>query len=191
MSSGQPSRSRCCSSAAAGLCDWIVNICIYHDIYLDVAPKRAKLAAAEAELAAANKKLAGVRAHVQALNDKMADLTNQLETATSEKNALVAKAEATQKRANLANRLLNLPRLRKTSAKITRGDGPHFSVPAGAGDVPGQPLLVTLRLRGGGLQKSTAGTAEELPAEEKPRLQVSCDFPPHTRNTAWRQYSPS
>ena len=35
------------SSAAAGLCDWIVNICIYHDIYLDVAPKRAKLAAAE------------------------------------------------------------------------------------------------------------------------------------------------
>ena len=95
------------SSAAAGLCDWIVNICIYHDIYLDVAPKRAKLNQAEADLAAANKKLAGVRAHVKALDDRMAFLTNQLETATSEKNALVTKAEATQKRANLANRLIN------------------------------------------------------------------------------------
>jgi dynein heavy chain len=31
------------SSAAAGMCDWIVNICIYHDIYLDVEPKRQKL----------------------------------------------------------------------------------------------------------------------------------------------------
>ena len=95
------------SSAAAGLCDWIVNICVYHDIYLDVAPKRAKLQAAEAELAAANKKLAGVRAHVKALNDKMAELGEMLENATNEKNALVAKAEATQKRANLANRLIN------------------------------------------------------------------------------------
>jgi len=95
------------SSAAAGLCDWIVNICIYHDIYLDVAPKRAKLNQAEADLAAANKKLAGVRAHVAALDAKMAELTAQLEAATSEKNALVAKAEATQKRANLANRLVN------------------------------------------------------------------------------------
>jgi len=95
------------SSAAAGLCDWIVNICIYHDIYLDVAPKRAKLNAAEAELAAANKKLAGVRAHVAALDQKMKELTEMLETATNEKNALVAKAEATQKRANLANRLVN------------------------------------------------------------------------------------
>ena len=48
-----------------------------------------------------------MRAHVKALDDRMAFLTNQLETATNEKNALVAKAEATQKRANLANRLVN------------------------------------------------------------------------------------
>jgi len=37
----------------------------------------------------------------------MAQLSEQLETATNEKNELVAKAEATQKRANLANRLVN------------------------------------------------------------------------------------
>ena len=48
-----------------------------------------------------------MRAHIKALDDRMAFLTNQLETATSEKNALVTKAEATQKRANLANRLIN------------------------------------------------------------------------------------
>ena len=36
------------SSSAAGLRDWIVNTCIYHDISLYVTPKRAKLAAAEA-----------------------------------------------------------------------------------------------------------------------------------------------
>ena len=95
------------SGAAAGLCDWIVNICIYHDIYLDVAPKRAKLAQAEAELAAANKKLAQVRAHVAAIDAKMADLQSQLETATNEKNELVAKAEASAKRADLGTRLMN------------------------------------------------------------------------------------
>merc|ERR1719261_692869 len=55
------------SGAAAGLCDWIVNICIYHDIYLDVEPKRQKLAEAVNQLQEANKKLAAVRAHVQAL----------------------------------------------------------------------------------------------------------------------------
>ena len=78
------------------MCDWIVNICIYHDIYLDVAI--ANLYQAEADLAAANKKLADVRAHIdQPARDTM----------LGEKNALVAKAEATQKRANLANRLVN------------------------------------------------------------------------------------
>jgi hypothetical protein len=42
----------CKSPAAAGLWDWIVNTCIYHDIYLDVA--LAKLYQAEADLAAAS-----------------------------------------------------------------------------------------------------------------------------------------
>ena len=45
------------SVAAAGLCDWVVNICTYHDIYLDVEPKRKMLQDAQAELAAANAKL--------------------------------------------------------------------------------------------------------------------------------------
>ena len=48
-----------------------------------------------------------MRAHVAALDAKMAELNEQLMTATNEKNELVANAEKTQKRANLANRLLS------------------------------------------------------------------------------------
>jgi dynein heavy chain len=95
------------SQAAAGLCDWIVNICIYHDIYLDVAPKRVKLKEAEGQLAEANKKLTAVRAHVANLEARKAELQAQLEEATNEKNDLVAKAESTAKRLNLAQRLVD------------------------------------------------------------------------------------
>ena len=95
------------SGAAAGMCDWIVNICIYHDIYLDVEPKRQKLNEAVEQLNQANKKLAAVRAHVQSLEDRKAELGKLLEDSTNEKNELVAKAERTQMRANLAQRLVN------------------------------------------------------------------------------------
>ena len=95
------------SGAAAGLCDWIVNICIYHDIYLDVEPKRQRLGEAQQQLADANKKLTAVRAHVQALEDRKAELSALLEQSTNEKNELIAKAERTQMRANLAQRLVN------------------------------------------------------------------------------------
>ena len=95
------------SGAAAGMCDWIVNIVIYHDIYLDVEPKRQKLNEAVEQLNAANKKLQAVRAHVQGLEDRKAELGKLLEDSTNEKNELVAKAERTQMRANLAQRLVN------------------------------------------------------------------------------------
>mmetsp|Transcript_24997 Transcript_24997/g.74250 ORF Transcript_24997/g.74250 Transcript_24997/m.74250 type:complete len:4444 (+) Transcript_24997:3-13334(+) len=95
------------SGAAAGLCDWIVNICIYHDIYLDVEPKRQKLAEAEATLEEANTKLEQVRAQVKALEDRKAELQGQLEESVAAKNELEAKADATAKRANLAQRLVN------------------------------------------------------------------------------------
>lgn len=34
------------SSAAAGLCDWIINITCYYDVVVSVEPKKAKVAAA-------------------------------------------------------------------------------------------------------------------------------------------------
>eukprot|EP00304_Pavlova_gyrans_P007309 CAMPEP_0206033414 /NCGR_PEP_ID=MMETSP1466-20131121/638_1 /ASSEMBLY_ACC=CAM_ASM_001126 /TAXON_ID=44452 /ORGANISM="Pavlova gyrans, Strain CCMP608" /LENGTH=2403 /DNA_ID=CAMNT_0053407607 /DNA_START=23 /DNA_END=7231 /DNA_ORIENTATION=+ len=95
------------SKAAAGLCAWVVNICIYHDIFLDVEPKRIKLAEAEKKLKEADDKLLGVRKKVQDLNDKCATLQQQLSDATDEKNRLIEKAESTAKRLNLAERLVN------------------------------------------------------------------------------------
>jgi dynein heavy chain len=95
------------SFAAAGLCAWVVNICIYHDIFLEVAPKRQKLAEAETKLADANAKLQEVHAKVQELTDKCAALGQQLSAATDEKNGLIEKAERTAKRLNLAERLVN------------------------------------------------------------------------------------
>jgi len=95
------------SMAAAGLCDWVINILIYHDIYLDVAPKRALLQEAEGKLNEANKKLASVNEHVAALNARKAAFQEQLMSATEEKNSLIAKAEATAKKLSLAQRLVN------------------------------------------------------------------------------------
>lgn len=46
------------SSAAAGLCAWVINICKFYDVYVVVEPKRRALNAANAELKAARDKLA-------------------------------------------------------------------------------------------------------------------------------------
>ena len=62
-----------------------------------------------------------MRAHIKALDDRMAFLTNQLATATSDKNALVTKAEATQKGANLANRLITRSQLGGQTLEGGRG----------------------------------------------------------------------
>jgi dynein heavy chain len=35
------------SSAAAGLCDWIINITVYYDVFVSVEPKKLKVAAAK------------------------------------------------------------------------------------------------------------------------------------------------
>ena len=95
------------SGAAAGLCGWVVNICKYFRIYQIVAPKRAKLAAANAELESANKKLAGIRAKVKELEDRVENLEETLMKATEDKNNAIAQAEKTQRKADLADRLVN------------------------------------------------------------------------------------
>ncbi|KAF6251999.1 flagellar outer dynein arm heavy chain beta [Scenedesmus sp. NREL 46B-D3] len=78
------------SSAAAGLCGWVVNICKYFRIYQVVAPKRAALAEANRKLEAANKKLTGIRAKVKELQDKVAALEESFMKATEDKNVAIA-----------------------------------------------------------------------------------------------------
>ena len=95
------------SGAAAGLCGWVVNICKYFRIYQVVAPKRAMLAEANKKLDNANKKLSGIRAKVKELQDRVAALEEGLMKATEDKNSAIATAEKTQRKADLADRLVN------------------------------------------------------------------------------------
>jgi len=95
------------SSAAAGMCGWVINIVKYFRIYQVVEPKRQLLAEANTKLDDANTKLAGVRAQVAALEAKLAELNQQFETATQEKNDAIAAADKTQRKAEMAKRLVN------------------------------------------------------------------------------------
>ncbi|MEW5311809.1 MAG: hypothetical protein WDW38_003494 [Sanguina aurantia] len=95
------------SSAAAGLCGWVVNICKYFRIYQVVAPKRAALGEANRKLEGANKKLSGIRAKVKELQERVALLENGLMKATEDKNHAIAQAERTGRKAQLADRLIN------------------------------------------------------------------------------------
>ena len=95
------------SSAAAGLCAWVINIVKYYRIYEVVEPKRQLLSEANEKLETANTQLASVRAHVAGLEAKLAELNAQFESATQEKNDAIASAEKTQRKADMATRLVN------------------------------------------------------------------------------------
>lgn len=52
------------SRAAAGLCEWAINVVKYYDVVSEVEPKRQELAAANAKLHEANTTLAAVQQKV-------------------------------------------------------------------------------------------------------------------------------
>jgi len=59
------------SAAAAGVCDWIINITSYYDVFVSVEPKKQAVAEAKETLAAANAKKAEVDVLVADLNSKL------------------------------------------------------------------------------------------------------------------------
>ncbi|PNW78281.1 hypothetical protein CHLRE_09g403800v5 [Chlamydomonas reinhardtii] len=95
------------SAACAGLCSWVINICKYFRIYQVVAPKRAALAEANKKLDTANKKLKVIRDEVKRLQDRVALLEQSLMKATEDKNAAIAQADRTARKAQMAERLIN------------------------------------------------------------------------------------
>ncbi|NXH09440.1 DYH9 protein, partial [Bucco capensis] len=94
------------SSAAAGLCSWVLNIVHFHQLYCHVLPKRQALSKANAELAAAQDKLATIKAKIARLNENLRKLTAKFEKATSAKLQCQQEAEATACTIALANRLV-------------------------------------------------------------------------------------
>lgn len=94
------------SSAAAGLCSWVININKFYDVYLIVEPKERALMEAEQELQDARDKL-------QALNDRLNELEEQLNILQTEYDEALAKKQKCQDEADktaftidLANRLI-------------------------------------------------------------------------------------
>ena len=94
------------STAAAGLCDFLLNIVAYYDIVVTVEPKRKALAQAQAELAEANTKLAEVQAYVADLEAKLAVLIAEYDKVVAEKNRVVAEGERLTNKLSLAQRLM-------------------------------------------------------------------------------------
>ena len=95
------------SNAAAGLCDWAINIVKYFDVVIDVAPKKAELKEANEKLEGANVKLAAVVEKVDALNAMVADLERQCDAANKDKNDAIAEQQRCDRKLSLANRLIS------------------------------------------------------------------------------------
>ncbi|KAF7282405.1 hypothetical protein GWI33_002719 [Rhynchophorus ferrugineus] len=76
------------SSAAEGLCKWIIAMDMYDKVYKIVAPKKAKLAAAEKEFAEMMEKLTAKRNEVIRLEKQLAELNEKLEEAVKKQKEL-------------------------------------------------------------------------------------------------------
>lgn len=90
------------SPAAAGLCDWIINITMYFDVVVSVEPKKIAVAEAQATLAAANAKKEEVDTLVAKLNAELAELNAAYQKAMDEKNTAIAESERCERKLSLA-----------------------------------------------------------------------------------------
>ncbi|KAG7214621.1 hypothetical protein INR49_010513 [Caranx melampygus] len=94
------------SSAAAGLCAWVINIVRFHEVFCEVEMKRMCLSQANADLAEAAEKLEAIRKKLAELDSSLETLTTAFEKATSEKMGFQEEVNRTNKTIELANRLV-------------------------------------------------------------------------------------
>uniref|UniRef100_A0A8D3BSR6 AAA+ ATPase domain-containing protein n=1 Tax=Scophthalmus maximus TaxID=52904 RepID=A0A8D3BSR6_SCOMX len=94
------------SSAAAGLCAWVINIIRFHEVFCEVEMKRMCLSQASADLAEAAEKLQAIRKKLSELDSSLELLTAAFEKATSEKVRFQEEVNRTNKTIELANRLV-------------------------------------------------------------------------------------
>ncbi|KAL3988340.1 receptor tyrosine-protein kinase erbB-2 [Sarotherodon galilaeus] len=93
------------SSAAAGLCAWVINIIRFHEVLCEVEMKRMCLTQANADLAEAAEKLDALRKKLAELDSSLETLKIAFEKATSEKLRFQEEVNRTNKTIELANRL--------------------------------------------------------------------------------------
>merc|ERR1719281_1889516 len=94
------------SSAAAGLCEWIINIVMYYDVVIQVEPKKQALREATETLQNANTRLGEVKQLVKELEAKLAKLIAEFDMAMAEKDAVMAEAAKCQNKLDMAQRLV-------------------------------------------------------------------------------------
>ncbi|KAG7466869.1 hypothetical protein MATL_G00146930 [Megalops atlanticus] len=94
------------SSAAAGLCAWVINIIRFHEVFCEVELKRLCLSQANADLAEAAEKLEAIRKKLAELDTSLDTLTAAFEKATAKKLHCQDEVNRTNKTIELANRLV-------------------------------------------------------------------------------------
>uniref|UniRef100_A0A8C2BI93 Dynein axonemal heavy chain 11 n=1 Tax=Cyprinus carpio TaxID=7962 RepID=A0A8C2BI93_CYPCA len=94
------------SSAAAGLCAWVINIIRFHEVFCEVEVKRMCLAQANTDLAEAAEKLEIIRKKLAELDGSLDTLKAAFEKATSEKLRCQDEVNHTNTTIQLANRLV-------------------------------------------------------------------------------------
>ncbi|XP_042314347.1 dynein axonemal heavy chain 11-like [Sceloporus undulatus] len=102
----KPEFVRTKSSAAAGLCAWVINIIKFHEVYCEVDLKRQCLAQANTDLIIAAEKLDSIRKKLTELDTNLAAFTTAFERATAEKIHCQEEVNRTNKTIELANRLV-------------------------------------------------------------------------------------
>ena len=101
-----PDRIRTKSSAASGMCSWVINICQFYRVFQTMLPKKRMLEEASRKLSDANEALADVRTRLKQLDDELSVLTTQYQAATQEKTNAENVAQKTNLRLEFADRLM-------------------------------------------------------------------------------------
>ncbi|XP_048576009.1 dynein axonemal heavy chain 3 isoform X2 [Nematostella vectensis] len=101
-----PDNIRTVSSACEGLCKWVRAMEVYDRVAKVVAPKKEKLAAAEAELAIQMEKLNLKRAELKEVADKLQALNDEFDAMTTKKKELEANIDLCEKKLDRAEKLI-------------------------------------------------------------------------------------
>ncbi|XP_075210784.1 dynein heavy chain 3, axonemal [Lycorma delicatula] len=102
----EPSVVKKVSNACEGLCKWVRAIEVYDRVIKIVAPKKAKLAEAEAELSLQMDKLNEKRAQLQEVTDKLQALNDEFAAKTKEKKELEDSIELCSQKLQRAEKLI-------------------------------------------------------------------------------------
>ncbi|CAK8689424.1 unnamed protein product [Clavelina lepadiformis] len=94
------------SSAAEGLCKWILAMEVYDRVAKVVAPKKIKLAEAEETLGATMKVLNAKRAELREVQDRLAELQANFKAATDKKEQLEFQVDLCSKKLDRAQKLI-------------------------------------------------------------------------------------